>query len=184
MRYVKECIRTFSGLAVDPYHLQPEDVKIEDIAHSLAMQTRANGHFPIFYSVAQHSINCALEAKNRGEGRRTILACLLHDAAEAYIADIPRPVKLRLKDFGELEDAVEKVIFSVFGLLDLTPEERDVVRQIDDAMLYCEFEAISDLKVFETAPYISMAHDFNVRDIAEVEREFIRLLKQLTASGQ
>jgi len=174
MKLIKECIRTFSGRKVDPYHLKPEDIAIEDIAHSLAMQARANGHFKYFYSVAQHSVNCALEAKNRGEGRRTVLACLLHDAAECYIADIPRPVKHRLQGFFELEDAVEKVIFEVFGLSGLTQQERDIIKDIDDAMLYYEFEAISGVQVFDTAPYISVRHDFKTREIGEVEREFIR----------
>ena len=88
MDYSTDCIMTYSKKLVNPYNIQPGDIDIEDIAHSLSLTSRANGHFKHFYSVAQHSINCAIEAKNRGYGTRVQLACLLHDASESYIADV------------------------------------------------------------------------------------------------
>ena len=98
--YPSHCIMTYSRVLMDPLDARPDQILIEDIAHSLSLMTRANGHCRQFYSVAQHSINCALEARNLGLSPRVQLACLLHDAAEAYIADIPRPVKHRLSGFA------------------------------------------------------------------------------------
>jgi len=169
----RDCLRTFTGKLVDPFHIEPGDIDIADIAHSLAMQARANGHFPIFYSVAQHSLNCALEAQKRELSWRVMLACLLHDASEAYIADIPRPVKSRLNGFAEIEEMVSQKICEAFGLADLTAKEKRFVRQIDDAMLYHEFLAIKGDRVLETEPYISMQHDFSERIIAEVYSDFL-----------
>lgn len=93
-----DCISTFTNNRIDPTDPSPEDIHIEDIAHALSMMTRANGHFKTFYSVAQHSINCANEAAARGCSKRIQLACLLHDASEAYLSDITRPVKKQLQN--------------------------------------------------------------------------------------
>ena len=68
----------------DPLHPNTDLIDIEDIAHALSMLCRANGHFKSFYSVGQHCINCAKEAKARGYSSFVQLACLLHDASEAY----------------------------------------------------------------------------------------------------
>ena len=97
MHHKKNQIRTYTGIFLDPYDMKPEEINIHDIAHSLSLMTRANGHIRYFFSVAQHAVNCALEAGSRGLSRRIRLACLLHDAAESYISDVTRPVKHRLE---------------------------------------------------------------------------------------
>ena len=89
-------ILTHTRVMFDPVHPDPALIDIRDIAHALSMLCRANGHFPTFYSVGQHCINCAAEAAARGYSRRVQLACLLHDASEAYLADVTRPVKKEL----------------------------------------------------------------------------------------
>ncbi len=124
----EDCILTYSKNEVNPFKIQPEDINIEDIAHSLSMMTRANGHFKHFYSVAQHSINCSLEAKNRGLSKRIQLACLLHDAAEAYIADVPRPVKNKLIGYDKIEKKISNVVYSKFDLKELTDNEHKVIK--------------------------------------------------------
>jgi predicted RNase H-like nuclease/5'-deoxynucleotidase YfbR-like HD superfamily hydrolase len=171
---------TYSRVLMDPLRARPEQILIEDIAHSLALMTRANGHYRQFYSVAQHSINCQREALSRGYSRRIQLACLLHDAAEAYIADIPRPVKHRLAGFAEIEDSVQRVIFHKFGLTDMPQEERDAVRSVDDALLHAEFEALMGISLFKTAPFVSAAHDYRLKDMDDVYREFICTFRALT----
>jgi predicted RNase H-like nuclease len=179
MNYPSQNIMTYSRVPMDPLNARPEQILIEDIAHSLSLMTRANGHCRQFYSVAQHSLNCAREAENLGLGRRAQLACLLHDAAEAYIADIPRPVKHRLAGFAEIEESVQRVIFQKFGLGDMAEAEWDAVYRIDDALLHAEFEALMGIRIFKTAPYVSMAHDFGLRDMDGVYREFIRVFRSL-----
>jgi 5'-deoxynucleotidase YfbR-like HD superfamily hydrolase len=174
------CIMTYSRVLMDPLSARPEQILIEDIAHSLSLMTRANGHFPQFYSVAQHCLNCAAEAKSLGLCPRLQLACLLHDAAEAYVADIPRPVKQRLTGFAEIEDNILDVILRKFGLSDLSDEDWEAVKCVDDALLHAEFEALMGIQLFKTAPFVSMAHEFSLRDMEDVYREFIRVFRELT----
>ena len=180
MNYPSHCIMTYSRVLMDPLNARPEQILIEDIAHSLSLMTRANGHFKQFYSVAQHCINCAREAQSRGFDKRLQLACLLHDAAEAYIADIPRPVKHQLTGFAEIEDNILGVIMRRFGLADLTDDEWEAVKTVDDALLHAEFEALMGIQLFKTAPFVSMAHDYSLRDMEDVYREFIRLFRALS----
>ena len=180
MNYPSNCIMTYSRVLMDPLNARPEQILIEDIAHSLSQMTRANGHYKQFYSVAQHCVNCALEARSRGFDKRLQLACLLHDAAEAYIADIPRPVKYRLTGFTEIENNILGVILQKFGLADLTDDEWEAVKSVDDALLHDEFEALMGIQMFKTAPFVSMAHDYSLRDMEDVYREFIRLFRMLS----
>ena len=77
---------TYSGRKFDPMQMTPGDVYIEDIAHALSLLCRGGGQLTYFYSVGQHSLNCAAEAKARGWSKRQQLACLLHDASEGYIS--------------------------------------------------------------------------------------------------
>jgi predicted RNase H-like nuclease len=173
------CITTYSRVLMDPLTARPDQILIEDIAHSLSLMTRANGHYRQFYSVAQHCINCAAEAKSLGLSQRLQLACLLHDAAEAYVADIPRPVKHRLTGFKEIEEYVQGVIFEKYGLSGMTDEEWKAVGHIDDALLHAEFEALMGIQIFKAVPFVSMAHDFSLRDMDDVYREFIRVFRGL-----
>ena len=76
-------ITTYSGIHMSPLAPGEEEIHIRDIAHSLSLMVRANGHFPDFYSVGQHCIHCCEEAHARGYTERVQLACLLHDASEA-----------------------------------------------------------------------------------------------------
>ncbi len=180
MIYPEHCIMTYSRVLMDPLDARPNQILIEDIAHSLSLMTRANGHFRQFYSVAQHCVNCAHEAQRRGFPKRLQLACLLHDAAEAYIADIPRPVKHRLTGFAEIEERITGVIFKKFGLGELSDDEWAAVKSVDDALLHAEFEALMGIRIYKTAPFVSMTHDFSLQDMEDVFRSFIRLFRALT----
>ena len=135
-------ILTFTGKHFDP--VEPDDNLIDatDIAHALSMLTRANGHFPIFYSVAQHSIACAKEAIARNLPKEIILGCLLHDASEAYLADVTRPVKKDLPYYLEVEERLQNMIWRHFIGRDLTEEEKQAVFEIDDQMLSMEFHQL------------------------------------------
>jgi hypothetical protein len=82
---------------------RPGDVCIEDIAHALANKCRYTGHCTKFYSVAQH---CVLGSRHTTEP----LAVLLHDAAEAYLPDVARPVKRYLPGFAAIEETLMRVI--------------------------------------------------------------------------
>ena len=87
-------ITTYSGKPFFPMDPRPEEIRIEDIAHSLSMQCRFNGHTKWFYSVAQHCSIMAEAMMSDGYAEYAFEA-LMHDAAEAYIGDLIRPVKDR-----------------------------------------------------------------------------------------
>ena len=166
------------------YPLKPiaADISIKDISHSLSLLARANGHFNHFYSVAQHSVNCSVEAKKRGFSTRAQLGCLLHDASESYIADLTRPVKVHLPGYSEIEETLQNAIYEKFGLGDLSDAEKQQIKLVDDALLYHEFIALMGIPVFDTAPDISMEHEFSLKDFIAVEREFIHLFSRLTTN--
>ena len=111
---MREKIRTFSGIHMSPADPRPEEICIEDIAHALSLMTRANGHFPVFYSVAQHSLDCAAMAQAEGRSSREVLACLLHDASEAYLSDITRPVKGCLPEYRRIEQVLQEMIYEKY----------------------------------------------------------------------
>lgn len=86
-----EFITTYTGQHFEPTNPNPELIRIEDIAHALSLICRGNGHVKTFWSVGQHCICCAREAAARGLSNRMVLACLLHDASECYMSDVPTP---------------------------------------------------------------------------------------------
>lgn len=176
---MKDYILTYTKTKFYPLEPIAADIHIEDIAHSLSQMARANGHFEHFYSVAQHSVNCCLEAKERGLSRKVQLGCLLHDASEAYLADITRPVKKYLTDYLTFEDKLQKVVFNKFGIGDVSAEELEQIKEIDDAMLFYEFRELMGEDLQKEIPFISMKHNFLRRDYEEVEREFIHLFEEL-----
>ena len=85
-----------------------------------------------FYSVGQHSINCMKEAKARGCSGRIQLAFLLHDASEAYLSDVTRPVKAELPKYKEIEAPLQNLIWQKYMGVLLMPDEERLVLQIDD----------------------------------------------------
>ena len=175
-------ISTFMGEAFTPLAPDIEQIHIEDIAHALSLMCRANGHFVRFYSVAQHSINCANEAKARGLSERVQLACLLHDASEAYLSDITKPVKKHLSDYREIENRLQAVIYTKFLGLPLSDEESSHVHQIDHDILVCEFDALMKMKVFDALPNMMSKPDFDFRGFLETETEFTNTF--MTIRGQ
>lgn len=132
-------ITTYTKIHMTPLEPKAEQIHIRDIAHALSLLSRANGHFPEFYSVAQHCIHCCEEARARGYSARVCLACLLHDGAEAYMADVTRPVKQHMGFYRQAEDACLAVIYQKYLGRGPDEEEARLVREMDDTLLYHEF---------------------------------------------
>src|SRR3990172_6601511 len=123
-------MQTFLGGKVYPLDMRPDDLNIIDIAHSLSMQCRFNGHCLRYYSVSEHCcfVSDACSDENKLWG-------LLHDAAEAYLSDIPRPIKPYLIEYTKCENALMGVIAERYGLPLPVPEE---VKRLDTAILVNE----------------------------------------------
>lgn len=104
-------VSTFSGNRFYPLEPRIDHIAIEDIAHGLAYQCRFNGQTHEFYSVAQHSLIVASLVPTDLR-----LAALLHDAAEAYLGDMVKPLKVLLPAFAAIEDQVSALIATAFGI--------------------------------------------------------------------
>ncbi len=104
-------VSTYSGRQFYPLAPTPDQVDIEDIAHGLAYQCRFNGQTRYFYSVAQHSLIVADLVP-----KRLRLAALLHDAAEAYMGDMVKPLKQLFPMFSDIEAKVMDAIGSRYGI--------------------------------------------------------------------
>lgn len=147
--YNEHCIRTFTGIYINVFEPTPEMISIEDIAHALSHQCRFGGHLPEFYSVAQHSIMCCDFIPSYSHA----LAALLHDASEAYLLDIPRPIKSKLTNYKETEDRLMRLIADKFGFqYPLHPE----VKSVDELMLNVEWEVLM-LKTNHDIPINALA---------------------------
>lgn len=128
-------MQTFTGRQFWPLDPRASDITVEDIAHSLALQCRFGGHCLRFYSVAEHSV-----LVSRAVAPRFAMWGLLHDAAEAYVLDVVRPLKPHLPGYREIEDRVMVAICECFGLDYLTnpfamPSE---VKAVDNRILLAE----------------------------------------------
>ncbi len=126
---------TFTGKTVNVGGLRPADIDIIDIAHGLSMTCRYGGHVTRFYSVAEHSVHMS-----RWVPPEHALQALLHDASEAYLGDVIKPLKDLLPDYMEIEWHAERTIAGVFGLpLELAPIVREADRRIvaDERALLC-----------------------------------------------
>ena len=172
-------ITTFKRIRMDPADPQRKDIDIEDIAHALSLLCRGGGHLDSFFSVAQHCINCAGEAAIRGYSRTVQLACLLHDASEAYLADITRPVKRLLPEYMAIEEKLQEMIWDIYLGRKLTETENIQIREIDDAQLYYEMLTFMDERISGCAPNLYSVPDFGRKDFSIVEQQFLALFRTL-----
>lgn len=172
-------ITTYTGKLFDPLIATADEVDITDITHALHLLCRANGHFPHFYSVAQHSINCAREALARGFSERVQLGCLLHDASEAYMSDVTRPLKKLLPDYLKGEERLQNVIWSKWITPELTEEEKKQIFEIDDAIFYYEFLVLMGKRMFNEEPLLKSRSSFDFEDFEKVKNTFLNLFNSL-----
>lgn len=127
-------IQTHSGRPYYPQDPQVSDIDIMDIAHALSKTCRFVGQCSRFYSVAEHSVHVSRLVPQEHQ-----LAGLLHDATEAYLGDISRPLKLMLPQYREIESNNWFVIAAAFGL---DPELPDCVKEADATMVFVERRAL------------------------------------------
>ena len=172
-------ITTYTGIHFYPTDPDPEAINIEDIAHALSLLCRGNGHVSTFWSVAQHCIICAREAAAREWPDRLVLACLLHDASECYLSDIPRPFKESLPAYQKLEDHLLDLVYERFLGSTLTEEEQEELKKIDDDLLWYDLEVLLQEPQPRPAPQIHIDLDYVVRPFSQVEEEYLTLFARL-----
>ena len=151
-------IKTFTGQHIDYRNVRAEQIDIEDIATALSNICRFCGHVPEFYSVAQHSVLCSLIVPDE-----FAFEALMHDATEAYVQDIPAPLKRLLPDYRQIEDLVDAVIRQKFelpetmstpvkyaDLIMLATERRDL--DLDDGTVWPVLEGIPPSDMVISSP--------------------------------
>src|SRR3954466_16347451 len=124
-------IQTLSGRRVNPLDPAPEDIDPVDIANALANLCRFGGHSRGFYSVAQHSVIVCDLLEAQGATPDELMAALLHDAAEAYLGDLPHPIKHRSElgaNFRAAEKLLEAVIEERFALPEASARSKPLGR--------------------------------------------------------
>jgi hypothetical protein len=132
-------LTTHSGVDINVAAPNFEHILIEDIAHALSMTCRYGGHCDEFYSVADHCLNMYNYFMNKDQLVNAYIA-LMHDATEAYLCDIPRPIKPFIVGYQEMEDNLAKVINKKFKV----PEMTDDVKVIDYHIIYNEVFRVSN----------------------------------------
>lgn len=165
-------MQTHSGQRFYPADPLPSQIDIRDIAEGLSKECRYNGQCKGFYSVAEHSILVASVLPNHLK-----LQGLMHDATEAYLKDIPRPLKVLLPGYRALEEQLWTVIAERFNL---DPVMHPLVKQADDAVLLAEKEQIMG----RSAPWSIPGRPANVTirrmDPDEARFEFMAAFMELT----
>lgn len=140
---MENCIATYRGIAFDLLNPKASMIDIEDIAHGLAYQCRFNGQTNHFYSVAQHSVMVASLVP-----KPLRLVALLHDAAEAYLGDMVRPLKALIPEFSRFEAKVATAIGEAFGV-----ELAEIPKEVKRADLIALATEKRDLMPASTEPW-------------------------------
>lgn len=140
MKASDQYIYTRSGKRIDPTDIKPEDIDIKDIAYALAGINRYGGHSRI--TVAMHSVAAAWAAKELGYDLLTQQWALLHDAAEAYFGDVPKPMQQFVGEewqihYERCEDVITLTLME--GVFPPYATRREV-KEIDHALVVPEMD--------------------------------------------
>jgi hypothetical protein len=168
---------TYTGKVVSAINFTEDMIDIKDIAHSLSLQCRFNGHVREFYSVADHSlfVSNIVEVDYKYSSDRsqymTVYAALLHDASEAYLPDIPRPTKYSIKGLKEIENKIQGVIVKHFNIVG--PEWSNI-HEADELALSTEADQlmITQGKGWSGLP-IPLNYKFRLMFPKEAEAQFL-----------
>jgi len=185
---------TYSGKRLSFTNPQSDQICLDDIFQALPQLCRFSGNTKYFYSVAQHSLNCYYVAKNFYQANiETQLACLLHDAAETYISDIPTDLKKLAREVRITEDTIMVVlwrkIFDEYCSKFKNNTEENLVDLIDKKLAVTEFDKLigqdrsewilTQEKVLPINNNKIPEVDFSERKIDSVRDEFSRTVIML-----
>lgn len=170
-------MQTYSGVAFYPLDPHLEDILDLDIAHALSMLCRYGGHTNRFYSVAEH---CVLMSE--AVSPENALWALLHDAAEAYMQDLVRPIKTVMSTYREAEDRLLEVILVKYNVYKITPPQE--VKTADNRIFLDEREALLTQRPQFWHPTVEALEPLGVQIMAwtpeEAREQYLTRLWDLT----
>lgn len=176
---MEKYIVTYTGKRFSALDPRPAKICLEDIAHSLSMICRFNGHCSFLFSVAQHSMGVVNELRKQVHSPEILLYGLLHDAAEAYICDFPHPVKELFPEYKAMENKIQKAIWKTFNLREPDYEEAAAIKEADRTMLFKEARILMKNMHVENFDLLEPDRDIRYVPPKTVERKFLRLGRQL-----
>jgi len=171
-----EWMQTWSGGRFYPTDPQPEDIDPVDISHALSLLCRYGGHVDRFYSVAEH---CVLMSE--AVTPEHALVALLHDATEAYVVDVPRPLKRYLSNYKEIEFWTWRAIAARFLVATELPLE---VEAADNRIILTERDALMPrvtLPWYQDGRYLPLPVTIEGWSPAEAEQRYLARLAILDA---
>lgn len=133
---INNTIKVAAGHYVDLANPNPKSIDIRSIAAALSKICRFGGHCPRFYSVAEHCVHATIMAAKESTDRNALLAVFLHDAAEAYVGDMVKPLKMTMPQYSDAEQRIESAIEVAFAV-DFH-QHKDTIKRFDRAMLKAE----------------------------------------------
>jgi hypothetical protein len=154
-----------------PLDPRPEEIDIEDIAHALSNLCRYGGHASTFFSVSEHSVIISDHSSPKNK-----LWSLLHDATEAYLVDIPRPIKPFLTNYKDYERKLMDCVCEKFGLSLEEPEE---VKALDTGILIDEMEQLMDYNIVNS-PYPRLGVKIQCLPPVAAKSLFLETFRSLT----
>lgn len=163
-------IETFTNKQYYFLDPKPEQVCIEDIAQALSMNCRYSGHVKEFYSVAEHSCIISDMVLDLTGNSQLALDALLHDASEAYLTDIPRPIKQHIKNYKDIELISEKCIQKALGCNSMN----GLIKHIDMHIVRDEAEQLFQSVPFWVYDYESVGVTVNCLTPKQAKIEFMK----------
>jgi hypothetical protein len=176
-------IQTVSGRWLDPLAPDPSCIDIGDIAQALANQCRFGGHSRRFYSVAQHSTIVSDVCAERGASAAEALVALMHDGGEAYLVDLPHPLKHRTElgpPYRRAEKLLEEAIEARFGLGPAPAGMKAIDRSLlatERATFASTLDSWPELEGFEPLPI-----EIDPWDPVRARQEFLERFERLDAA--
>lgn len=170
-------IQVYGGQIFWPLDPQPGDIRIETIAHALSLQCRFCGQIREFYSVASHSIHVSHLCRPEDA-----LWGLLHDASEAYLSDVVRPIK-KLPEFAEYRKAEARLMHAVCERFSLPYVEPESIKYADAVALATEVRDLLEPSAVAWTEILPVPDSIRLVSIppSMAEQAFLRRFKELTA---
>ncbi len=177
-----EFIETYTGRRFFPLAPVSDDIDIRDIAHALSQQCRFSGHTTEFYSVAEHSVRVSELLEEWGCSTEIQLWGLMHDASEAYLVDIPLPLK-HTDAFAGYRVAETRLMAAICRRFGMSVAEPERVRTADVVMLATEARDLMPFLAEHWASLRSRPHPTKIEPWSPetAERVFLKRYERLAA---